>query len=112
MKKLLCLLISFLPIVVCAQSWQILNPRPTGDELRCVFFFNSQTGYIAGENTVIKTGDGGSTWNVVYNGFLSSILHSPTSDLRLQTSDLILTTLGTVGHYRISNLLCGALFFV
>jgi len=57
MKKLLCLLISSLPIVVCAQSWQILNPRPTDDELRCVFFFNSQPGYIAVDSGVIAAAD-------------------------------------------------------
>ena len=46
-----------------AQGWQWLNPVPTGNDLKSVYFTNANTGYAVGGNgTIMKTIDGGTNW--------------------------------------------------
>jgi len=40
-------------------QWEILNE---GGDIETIDFVNNQVGWIAGENTLIKTEDGGETW--------------------------------------------------
>ncbi len=64
MKKVLLLLcLSFHTIFVNAQ-WELLNPGTVGKTLRSVFFTSSFYGYAVGDTgTVLKTVDGGVTWD-------------------------------------------------
>lgn len=38
-----------------------------GNQLNSVFFTDSQTGYIAGNGTILKTSDGGDSWTKTIN---------------------------------------------
>ncbi len=51
-----------------AQSgWFWQNPVPTGNDLNCLTFVNSNTGYLTGNlGTVAKTTDRGNTWRNLY----------------------------------------------
>lgn len=69
------------------NNWTSVNPPLTDRELNAVYFINETTGFIAGGNfavfdtvnsvrTLLKTTDGGNTWNVVFNeagGWLTAI---------------------------------------
>ena len=46
-------------------QWQWQNPKPQGNDLNCVKFINSDTGYAVGLfGAIIKTNDGGISWTV------------------------------------------------
>lgn len=64
MKNLIVILILSLAYNLNAQtqwSWQM--PQPNGNELRCIKFYNQQTGYISGQSgTILKTTTGGTNW--------------------------------------------------
>ena len=88
MKKFNTIIVSafiFFQIVHCtlnidnceAQSgWFWQNPYPTGNDLNCVSFVNSNTGYFTGVNgTTVKTTDGGNSWNVCYSDQISLFFH-------------------------------------
>ena len=50
---------------VCAQiEWQEIT-SPTSQKLNCIQFVNNQIGYIGGDQTLLKTTDGGLNWNTV-----------------------------------------------
>jgi photosystem II stability/assembly factor-like uncharacterized protein len=49
----------------CFSQWQWLNPYPTANNIYCIRFVNTQTGYAACEaGTVLKTTNGGLNWSV------------------------------------------------
>ena len=49
----------------CMCQWVWLNPYPTANNIYCIRFINSQTGYAACEaGTVLKTTNGGLNWSV------------------------------------------------
>src|SRR5208283_492809 len=96
MKKLTYILIFLFPVGLYAQSWELLNPKPTCNTLHSVFFPDQQVGYMAGYNTVIKTVDGGNSWDLVYNGpitaFLSIYFVSDTKGYGVGDSGVIVET--------------------
>lgn len=50
-------------------QWQPQNFLPQGNHLTSVFFTSSEKGWAAGEmGTILKTTDGGNTWDIVYAG--------------------------------------------
>jgi photosystem II stability/assembly factor-like uncharacterized protein len=68
MKKLFCILMFLIPIVVFPQ-WQLNYPLPTGNTLSSVWFTNANTGYAVGDaGTIIKTNNGGSNWTIGTSG--------------------------------------------
>jgi len=52
-------------------KWEILNE---GGSYRTIDFINDQVGWIAGEGTLLKTEDGGDTWNFIEMDSLRDIL--------------------------------------
>jgi photosystem II stability/assembly factor-like uncharacterized protein len=64
-------LVRFLTALFCIlnlpafSQWTWLNPLPQGHELNCSWFFNSDTGFVAGDDgTIMKTTDGGNSWAI------------------------------------------------
>ena len=82
MKKLcvlIIIIISVFPTTVHAQeSWFWQYPKPQGNTLRDIFIFDQNTAISVGDlGTVIKTTDGGETWNVQHHvGGTSNSLNS------------------------------------
>lgn len=57
-----------------STGWCWQNPRPTGNHVNTVYFFNATTGWRGGENgEIFKTTDGGSTWVRQNSGINASI---------------------------------------
>ncbi|MBK8983474.1 MAG: hypothetical protein IPM38_14445 [Ignavibacteria bacterium] len=72
MKKIILILISFSPGILFSQ-W-ISQSSGTSENLRTVFFVNSQTGFAGGENgKMIRTTNGGVNWNNVSTGINQNI---------------------------------------
>ena len=68
MKKLLLIICLVLHSSVNAQ-WFWQNPLPQGNDLWSVHFINSNTGWMVGEvGTILRTTDGGSTWENQVSG--------------------------------------------
>lgn len=66
MKKLLFVILFSTNSLLSFSQWYWVNPKPTGNHLSDVFFVNSLVGYVVGgKGTVIKTQDGGETWNAI-----------------------------------------------
>jgi len=65
MKNIYIFLLSFLAFYYSnAQDWQWQNPKPTGNSLSSAYFTSVDTGYIVGDcGTILKTINGGITWN-------------------------------------------------
>lgn len=64
-KFVLIILFSAISLLSFSQ-WNWVNPTPTGNHLRDVFFVNSSVGYVVGgKGTIMKTQDGGETWDVI-----------------------------------------------
>jgi len=52
-----------------AQSgWTLLNPLPTVNNLKSIYFVDNNTGWMAGECIVLKTTDGGINWDSQMSG--------------------------------------------
>ena len=52
-----------------AQHWEWVNPVPSNNYCRDIWFMDSQNGIICGHNgTILKTTDGGVTWHSRYSG--------------------------------------------
>jgi len=48
---------------VQAQSWTWINPKPQGNSLKDVIFFDEMRGIAIGDfGTIVRTSDGGNTW--------------------------------------------------
>lgn len=72
MKKIILILISFFPGILFSQ-W-ITQSSGTSENLRTVFFVNSQTGFAAGENgKMLRTSSGGINWSNVSTGINQNI---------------------------------------
>ncbi|RLD31365.1 MAG: hypothetical protein DRI83_12550, partial [Bacteroidetes bacterium] len=65
MKKMLILSIICLMSNLLWSQWEWQNPKPTGNPLNNLYFTDNNHGWIAGANgTVLKTIDGGNTWDL------------------------------------------------
>lgn len=53
-----------------AQQWKWQNPYPQGNNLKCIKFWDKNTGIAVGEyGTIIKTKDAGRNWSILTPGF-------------------------------------------
>ena len=69
MKELLTVIISVLILNVSLSAQWINQASPTNEDLHSVFFVNDSKGWITGLNgTVLKTTDGGTTWDIKPTG--------------------------------------------
>ena len=77
MKKLSIFIISCFAINFAhTQNWTMLDPKVTNSNLSCVYFVNSNTGYIVGDaGIILKTSDAGTTWIIQPSG-TNTMLHS------------------------------------
>lgn len=70
MKSLITFI--WISILLCFQAfsqWTWRNPLPQGQALECAWFFNADTGILAGEaGTIMKTIDGGISWSIQLEG--------------------------------------------
>src|SRR5713101_8253292 len=74
-------LISFILIIILSntilsqQAWQWINPKPQGNDLFGVYFINRDTGFCVGDvGTIMRTSNGGATWDVRTCGTGSRLL--------------------------------------
>jgi len=66
MKRIISLWIIMGCIVSLHAQWHFHNPLPQGNTLRDVYFFDLQTGLAVGDGgTIMKTSDGGMSWEMV-----------------------------------------------
>ena len=55
-------------------QWYFQNPYPTGNNLICLKFVNSEVGWAVGEfGTILKTTNGGTTWKLQFSGTTHSL---------------------------------------
>ncbi|MBS1518308.1 MAG: T9SS type A sorting domain-containing protein [Bacteroidetes bacterium] len=78
MKRVLSLclvLINLQPNEMYSQSvWQWEHPLPTGNTMNSLYFFNSPAGIAAGsKGNILKTTDGGMSWELIHAGVSKSI---------------------------------------
>jgi photosystem II stability/assembly factor-like uncharacterized protein len=74
MKKVFCILMFLIPIVVLPQ-WVWKYPLPTDNKLSSVWFTNANTGYAVGDSgTILKTINAGSTWITLSSGTTNNLL--------------------------------------
>lgn len=64
MKKLLSCFI-FLLVSIAMQAQWIQQSSPTNANLHSVFFTDSLNGYVGGQTCILKTTNGGTTWNLL-----------------------------------------------
>jgi len=70
MKKLILLHILLLFSVITKAQWTWQNPVPTANSIYSSCFLDSLNGYISGSaGTVMKTTDGGLSWQMVLSGY-------------------------------------------
>ncbi len=72
LKILSLLFLLILPFVSFSQfydDWELQNPYPTANLLSDISFVNDSTGWIVGERgTILRTTDGGQTWDIQQSG--------------------------------------------
>lgn len=81
LQTLKTLLVSCLTILVVQSSksqdiarWQWINPRPTPNNLTDLQMLDAQTGWAVGYfGTILKTEDGGQTWNPQFSEFTNHL---------------------------------------
>jgi len=56
-------------------NWIQLNNNSNHNQLNSVFFIDNNTGYIAGSGIILKTNNGGQTWETIYKN-VNSIFNS------------------------------------
>ena len=65
------LFLNFIFFSVSAQTWEWSNPKPCGNVMEGIYFTDPSTGYIVGTGGIImKTYDGGDSWNILNSGTL------------------------------------------
>jgi photosystem II stability/assembly factor-like uncharacterized protein len=70
MKKISFLIICYLVSSIAFAQWAWQNPLPTANLIYSGCFLDSLNGYISGKSgTVMKTADGGLSWQMVLNGY-------------------------------------------
>src|SRR4030067_1561476 len=64
MKRLILILVCWgIPFSLFAQQWQWLYPYPTTNTVIDFYFTDKDNGFIIAENgEILRTNDGGSTW--------------------------------------------------
>jgi photosystem II stability/assembly factor-like uncharacterized protein len=63
-----CVILSFRPASSQSTPWQWINPLPQGNLLNGVWGINANTAVAVGDlGTILRTTNGGSTWNVDFN---------------------------------------------
>jgi photosystem II stability/assembly factor-like uncharacterized protein len=99
---LLALLLALPTTAAAVWSWQ--NPSPQGNTLKDVHFIDAETGFAVGEwGTVVRTVDGGTTWQLVtpvfagnyesvcftdaLTGFVAGVAHGSLDGLLRRTTD-------------------------
>jgi photosystem II stability/assembly factor-like uncharacterized protein len=77
-QKLLILIVWLLIINMTAYSqgnWELLVPSTTSNQMVSLYFIDEYTGWSVGEyGTIIKTTDGGNTWNICEIDILTDLL--------------------------------------
>jgi photosystem II stability/assembly factor-like uncharacterized protein len=69
-----CSIILFLLSFNTSAQWSWINPLPQGNTLHDVQFISALTGFAVGDGgTILKTIDGGYTWNRMGNGSMVSL---------------------------------------
>ena len=67
-KFLLVFILIVSPLLATCQ-WNWMNPLPQGNDLKDIRFLDPSTGYAVGDGgTILKTLDGGFTWNRLVSG--------------------------------------------
>ena len=81
MKRLTLIICLTLISGFAFSQWVQLNPEfPISQyTLTSVFFTDANTGYIAGNEAIFKTIDGGETWNESFEGGFNSICFTDTN---------------------------------
>ena len=65
------LFLNFIFFSISAQTWEWSNPKPCGNVMEGIYFTDPSTGYIVGTGGIImKTYDGGDSWNILNSGTL------------------------------------------
>ncbi len=69
------ILIVLMPQLCSGQpEWGLIQPRPTNENLRTVFFSSPATGFIVGDyGTILRSTDGGDSWEVQPSGTIYTL---------------------------------------
>lgn len=105
MKKLIYLICLLFSTGAIAQTWQQVAV-PTTKNLNCIVFSSPQVGYIGGaDSLLLKTIDGGITWNEVpYTGISFLPGGEDFMELDFVTDDIGFATIGPyTGSYRTAD---------
>ncbi|MEI7727371.1 MAG: YCF48-related protein, partial [Bacteroidota bacterium] len=74
MLSRLVFLILFSQSIGAIAQWSWVNPLPQGNTIHDVQFVNTSTGFAVGDGgTILKTIDGGYTWNRMENSCMESL---------------------------------------
>jgi photosystem II stability/assembly factor-like uncharacterized protein len=80
--KIFHLLFVLTPVLSFAQNWQWENPIPMGDEVQQVFFIDSLDGWVLpSDNGLLRTTDGGDTWEIIYTNVLFNNIYFISKDV-------------------------------
>ncbi len=71
-RLLLSLIIALSTSVSIFAQWETVTSLNTNENLYDVFFLNQSNGWIAGNASIYKTEDGGSSWNSQINGIVTT----------------------------------------
>ncbi|HET7153343.1 MAG TPA: hypothetical protein VFJ29_06225, partial [Candidatus Kapabacteria bacterium] len=76
MKRIaVSLLLFIIAVSLHAQVWRWQHPKPQGNNLNAVDFYDGNTGYAVGDNgTILKTTNGGIAWVAQQSGISTNLL--------------------------------------
>lgn len=75
MVKKIFVVLAIFSLNMTAADWQWQNPKPQGNTLRRVQFADGLNGFAVGDfGTILATVNGGSSWEVQYQGITDNIL--------------------------------------
>jgi len=98
MKKILIIFFCLFILSTTYGQWFWQNPLPQGNDLYSVHFINSNTGWMVGEvGTILRTTDGGSTWENQVSGS-KKMLRSQTTVGHADTPELPQVTVQFLVH--------------